>query len=59
MVLLACCETKLDHPAKAIDLYRGVMYTTLAKHAKADAPPSVVILSAEHGFMPPDRIIAP
>jgi hypothetical protein len=51
--------TKLDYPAKAIELYKGVMYSTLAKHLRRDAPPSIVILSAEHGFISPERAIAP
>ena len=59
LVLLACSGTKLDRPAKAIELYKGVMYTTLAKHQSADAPPNVLILSAEHGFVSPDSVIAP
>lgn len=35
------------------------MYSTLAKHLRSDAPPSIVILSAEHGFISPERVIAP
>lgn len=59
LLLLACSGTKLDRPAKALELYKGVMYSTFARHKSAEAPPSVVILSAEHGFLSPDIVIAP
>ncbi len=59
LILLACSGTKLDRPAKAIELYKGVMYTTLAKHQHADVSPCVLILSAEHGFLSPDSVLAP
>ncbi|MBB1634957.1 hypothetical protein A9975_29380 [Cupriavidus sp. UME77] len=59
LVLMACSATKLDHPAPAIDLYRGVMYETFRAHVPADAQPQVIILSAQHGFIQPDAEIAP
>jgi hypothetical protein len=35
------------------------MYSTLAKHLRREAPPSIVILSAEYGFISPEQVIAP
>ncbi|MCY0853905.1 DUF6884 domain-containing protein [Cupriavidus sp. D39] len=59
LVLMACSATKLDRPAPAMDLYRGVMYETFRAHVRADAQPQVIILSAQHGFIQPDAEIAP
>lgn len=59
LVLIACSATKLDRPAPAMDLYRGVMYETFRAHVRTDAQPQVIILSAQHGFIQPDAEIAP
>ncbi|WP_241754831.1 DUF6884 domain-containing protein [Cupriavidus basilensis] len=59
LVLMACSATKLNRPAPAMDLYRGVMYETFRAHVRADAQPQVIILSARHGFIQPDAEIAP
>lgn len=59
LVLMACSATKLDRPAPAMDLYRGVMYETFRAHVQADAQPQVIILSAHHGFIRPEAEIAP
>ncbi|WP_029050055.1 DUF6884 domain-containing protein [Cupriavidus sp. amp6] len=59
LLLMACSSTKLDRDARAIDLYRGVMYASYRAHVRSDAAPRVLILSARHGFLPPDTEIAP
>ncbi|GAB7549568.1 DUF6884 domain-containing protein [Cupriavidus sp. 8B] len=59
LVLMACSATKLNRPAPAMDLYRGVMFETFRAHVRADAQPQVIILSAQHGFIQPDAEIAP
>ena len=59
LLLLACSGTKLDQPAPAIELYRGVMYQTYRTHVRAEAAPQVVILSALHGFVPAGDELAP
>jgi len=56
---MACSATKLNRPAPAMDLYRGVMFETFRAHVRADAQPQVIILSAQHGFIQPDAEIAP
>jgi hypothetical protein len=59
LVLMACSSVKLDHPAKALDLYRGVMYQSYRKHVSRTEPPTVIILSALHGFVSADTVLAP
>ncbi|WP_342394121.1 DUF6884 domain-containing protein [Cupriavidus pinatubonensis] len=59
LLLLACSGTKLDRPARAIDLYQGVMYRSYRAHLRSDAAPHVLILSARHGFLDPHTAIAP
>lgn len=59
LLLMACSATKLDRPAPARDLYRGVMYETFRAHVKEDAQPNRVILSALHGFVCPDTVLSP
>ncbi|MDK3022853.1 hypothetical protein QO239_09645 [Cupriavidus taiwanensis] len=59
LLLLACSGSKLDRSARAIDLYRGVMYQSYRTHLRSDAAPRVLILSARHGFLHPDTEIAP
>lgn len=59
LVVLACSATKLDHAAPAIDLYRGVMYSTFRANAQPSREPAVMILSALLGFINPDSFIEP
>jgi hypothetical protein len=59
VIILACSATKLPHAAPALDLYQGVMYSTFRANVKREARPHVVILSALHGFIPGDQVIAP
>lgn len=58
LVIMACSATKGREAAPAMDLYKGVMYSTF----RANVPPKrpvVVILSAKHGFIESGRLIAP
>ncbi|MGC3027081.1 DUF6884 domain-containing protein [Burkholderia sp. DN3021] len=59
LVVLACSATKLNHKAPAIDLYRGVMYSTFRANVQPSREPAVMILSALHGFVKPDTFIEP
>lgn len=59
LLMLACSQSKLSHSAPAIDLYRGVMYRTYRANVQRCAEPHVVILSAEHGFLSADTLVAP
>jgi hypothetical protein len=57
LVLMACSATKADAPAPALELYRGVMYSTFK--ANAASTQAVVILSAKHGFVGAGQVIEP
>jgi hypothetical protein len=59
VVIMACSATKQAHAAPALDLYQGVMYSTFRANVKREARPHVVILSAQHGFIPGDEVIEP
>ena len=59
LLMMACSATKLEHAAPALDLYRGVMYSTFRANVQATARPHVVILSALHGFIAAEAIIEP
>lgn len=59
LLLLACSGMKLERPAPAMELYRGVMYQTYRTHVRAGAAPRVVILSALHGFVSADTVLEP
>jgi hypothetical protein len=58
LVIMACSATKATEATPAIELYRGVMYSTLRANMRAQ-PPAIVILSARYGFLLPDQTIAP
>lgn len=59
LVMMACSATKASVQAPAFDLYQGVMYKTFRACVKPLARPEVVILSAMHGFVQADAILAP
>lgn len=58
LVVLACSARKLAHAAPAIELYRGVMYSTYRANVHAETAPAMMILSARHGFIRPDTVRA-
>jgi len=59
LVILACSGRKHQEPSPALDLYKGVLYGTFRANVKPDARPQVAILSALHGFISGDAVIAP
>lgn len=61
-IIIPCGAAKLDRPAPARDLYTGQMFrhTLHAAQTEADAIGGrVLILSAQHGLIDPDTVIAP
>ena len=58
LILMACSATKGREAAPAMDLYRGVMYSTFRANVPA-IHPAIVILSAKYGFIETDRVIEP
>lgn len=60
--LIPCGGAKLTQPAPARDLYTGQMFRhtiTAAQAAIGADDARVLILSAEHGLVDPDQIVAP
>jgi hypothetical protein len=58
LYLIACSNAKLDHAAPAAELYTGQAFR-LAMAAAERAGADVIILSALHGAVFPDLLIAP
>jgi hypothetical protein len=58
-LLMPCGGMKLDRPAAARDFYTGPLWTTYRKTLGSQEAPQLFILSAKHGFVPPDRMMAP
>ena len=58
LYLIACSQSKLDHAAPARDLYTGQAFKLAIKAAEA-ASADILILSALHGVLEPEDIIAP
>jgi hypothetical protein len=58
VILLGCVKEKLDHPAPAKELYRSRLWNARRAYAEASGLPWL-ILSAEHGVLEPDAVIAP
>jgi cytoplasmic iron level regulating protein YaaA (DUF328/UPF0246 family) len=58
LFLIACSAAKLPHAAPAAELYTGQAFK-LAMAAAASVDAEVLILSALHGVVRPDQVIAP
>lgn len=59
IVLLSCVSQKLDTPHSAEELYTSALFKKSLSYAKSLRPDKIYILSAEHGLLPLDRVIAP
>ncbi len=57
-VLVGCGATKREDACEARDLYTGPLFTASRRYAEASGLPWL-ILSAKHGIIRPDRVIAP
>lgn len=57
VVLVACCGPKLSHAAPAKDLYQSALFKKARRYA--DRADRWYILSAKHGVIAPDDVIAP
>jgi len=58
VILLGCVKQKLDHSAPAKELYRSRLWNARRTYAEASGLPWL-ILSAQHGVLEPDAVIAP
>lgn len=57
-LVLACSGSKLDHAARAVDIYQGTLFKRGRAYAEAQGW-RIVILSALHGFLDADTVIEP
>jgi hypothetical protein len=58
VALVSCVKSKRSSPAPAKDLYTSPLFRLLRRYAEANAD-SWFILSAEHGLVGPNQILAP
>lgn len=58
VVLIACCGQKADTACKARDLYRSPLFRKSVAYAERRGL-AWAILSAEHGLVMPDDVVAP
>jgi hypothetical protein len=58
IALVSCVKSKRSTPAPAKDLYTSTLFRGLRRYAEANAD-RWYILSAEHGLLDPDAVIAP
>jgi cytoplasmic iron level regulating protein YaaA (DUF328/UPF0246 family) len=51
IVLVSCVKKKLDHKAKARDLYISSLFKKSLRYAKSLGPDNIYILSAKYGLL--------
>ncbi len=59
IVLVACAQQKLAHPAKARDLYVSSSFRSSLAYAESLNPDAIFILSAKHELVRLDQELAP
>ncbi|MFI3314054.1 MAG: hypothetical protein R3Y04_00115 [Rikenellaceae bacterium] len=59
IILIFCVSKKLDTPHPAEELYVSPLFKKALAYAKSLNLDRIFILSAEHGLLPLDRVIAP
>ena len=59
LILIACASKKRAVPAPARDLYQSALFEKSLAYADRLRPEAMFILSAKHGLLPVDRVIAP
>ncbi|WP_329557026.1 DUF6884 domain-containing protein [Streptomyces sp. NBC_00696] len=59
LVVIPCGSRKLDHPARAADLYTGSYHRACRTAAEALRPDRLLILSARYGLLDLDDVIEP
>lgn len=59
IVLISCVSRKLNHQAKARDLYVSNLFRLNLQYAERLNPDEILILSAKHGLLSLDEEIAP
>lgn len=59
IVFISCVKSKCSHPTRAEALYLGALFTKALRYARSLSPDHIYILSAEHGVLELDAIVAP
>lgn len=59
IVLIACSNKKLRHPAAAMDLYASQLFRLSLRYARSLRPNAIFILSARYGLVPLGKCIRP
>lgn len=59
IVFISCVSKKLPHKAKAQELYISPLFRLNLAYAKKLKPDKIFILSAKHGLLTPNDVIAP
>ncbi|MFF2363867.1 DUF6884 domain-containing protein [Streptomyces sp. NPDC058122] len=59
LLVIPCGSRKLDHPARAADMYIGSYHRACRRTADALRPQRLIILSARYGLLDPDDVIEP
>lgn len=59
ILLISCVKSKLDHPARAEDLYISTLFRSNLAYARSLKPDAIFILSAKYGLLSLDKVIAP
>jgi len=59
IILVSCVKSKLNHPAKARDLYTSSLFRMNMQFAQSLQPDAIYILSAKYGLLELDHEIAP
>ncbi len=59
VVLIACCKEKLDHKAKASDMYISALFKKCLAYAHLLKPDAIYILSARYHLLDLNEMIEP
>lgn len=59
IILISCVSKKLDHHAKAKDLYISTLFKLNLKYAEQLAPDEIFVLSAKHGLLTLEQEVEP
>lgn len=59
LIVIPCGARKLDHRARAADMYTGSYHRACRRAAEAMRPDRLLILSARYGLLGPDDEIEP
>jgi cytoplasmic iron level regulating protein YaaA (DUF328/UPF0246 family) len=59
IVLISCVSKKLDHKARAKDIYISTLFRYASKYAQSMRPDKIFILSAKYGLLNPEQQIEP